>query len=498
MSGNFYGAAVSKQKSKKQLSDAAIRSVYREGEEAVVSLVSELMSRLSELESEVKALQGRLGKNSRNSSKPPSGDGFGKRTRSLRRNSKNPSGGQAGHQGQTLEWSSHPDFIETHRVSRCSGCGCSLTAAPVAEVLARQVFELPPIELFVTEHQVEVKCCAECGQTSQGDFPYEARSMVQYGPRLKGVIVSVMEGQLLPSARTCECLSDLIGVHLSEGTLYNTRAQCDELIASMSEEIKQAVQAAKVVHFDETGFRVNQRLWWLHVAATDGLTYYFIHPKRGQLAMDEMGILPEFEGKAIHDGLKSYQRYDCEHFLCNAHHLRELQYLLEHDKQWWAFHLMVLLVSIHSQVKTLKAQQKTALPSEDLATLSARYDDILEQGFQQNPMPPPDPNKPQKRGRVKRSAARNLLERLRTQKDAVLGFMVDFDIPFDNNQAERDLRMMKLKQKVSGCFRSAQGAEAFCRIRGFLSTLRKQGLDVLEVLVDIFSGNQLSLFPQPE
>jgi len=488
---------VGKQKSQKQLSESAIRAVYGQGEEAVVSLVSELMSRLSQLEGEVKELQGRLGKNSRNSSKPPSGDGFGKRTQSLRRKSGKSSGGQSGHPGQTLEWSSTPDFIEQHTVDSCSGCGRSLTAEPVTAVLARQVFDIPPIELLVSEHQVAVKNCPDCGQTSQGDFPFEASNVVQYGPRLKGVMVSLMEGQLLPSARTCECLSDLLGVSVSEGTLYNTRAQCNELIAPIDEEIKQAVQAAEVVHFDETGLRVNQTLWWLHVAATDGLTYYFVHPKRGQLAMNEMGILPDFQGKAVHDGLKSYQGYDCEHFLCNAHHLRELQYLLEHDNQWWAFHLSVLLVSSHSQVKALKAQQKTALPPEDLAALSSRYDAILGQGLKQNPIPPPDPTKPKKRGRPKRSAARNLLERLQTHKAAVLGFMYDFDIPFDNNQAERDLRMMKLKLKISGCFRSENGAREFCRIRGYLSTLRKQGLDVLEVLVDLFSGKARSILLQP-
>jgi transposase len=489
---------VSKQKPTAPLSEADIRAVYGQGEEAVVSLVSELMRRLSQLEAEVKELKGRLGKNSRNSSKPPSGDGFGKGTRSLRRKSEKPSGGQAGHPGQSLEWSSTPEFTERHDVHCCGGCGSSLTAVPVSQVLARQVFDIPPIELLVTEHQAAVKCCPDCGQSTQGHFPVEASNVVQYGPRLKGMMVYLMEHQLLPSQRTCECLNDLIGVQVSEGTLYNTRGQCNELLTPIDTEIKQAVQTAEVVHFDETGFRVNQKLWWLHVAATDGLTYYFVHPKRGRLAMDEMAILPEFEGKAIHDGLKSYQGYDCEHFLCNAHHLRELQYILEHNHQWWAFHLSVLLVSIHSQVKALTAQGETALPHDDLATLSARYDTILEQGLKQNPMPPPEPTKPKKKGRPKRSTARNLLERLQAHKAAVLGFMVDFDIPFDNNQAERDLRMMKLKQKISGCFRSEDGARAFCRIRGYLSTLRKQGIDVLEALVELFSGNASSLLPQPE
>lgn len=489
---------MSKQKAKPQLSEADIRAVYGQGEEAVVSLVSELMTCLGQLEAEVKEIKGRLGKNSRNSSKPPSGDGFGKRTRSLRRKSEKRTGGQTDHPGQTLEWCSVPDFVEAHEVESCSSCGHSLVGVREDEVLSRQVFDLPPVELLVTEHQVAVKCCPACGQTSQGSFPFEASNVVQYGPRLKGMMVYLMEQQLLPSHRNCELLSDLMGVSISEGTLYNTRTQCAALIAPHEQAIKQAIQAAEVGHFDETGLRVNQRLWWLHVAATDGLTYYFTHPKRGRLAMDEMKILPEFKGKAVHDGLRSYQGYDCEHFLCNAHHLRELQYVLEHYGQWWGFHLSVLLVSIHSQVKALKAQGTKALSDQDLSVLTARYDAILDQGLKQNPMPPPEPTTPKKRGRPKRSVPRNLLERLQTHKAAVLGFMYDFHVPFDNNQAERDLRMMKLKQKISGCFRSEQGARDFCRIRGYLSTLRKQGIDVLEALVNLFSGNACSIIPQPE
>ena len=242
-----------KQQPKNQLSETEIRAVYGQGEKAVVSLVSQLMARLRQLEAEVKALKGQLGKNSHNSSKPPSGDGFGKRTRSLRRKSEKPSGGQTNHPGQTLEWSSVPDFVEQHDVDICSGCGHSLAAVPVDEMLSRQVFDIPPVEWLVTEHQVAVKDCPACGQTSQGGFPFEASNVVQYGPRLRGMMVYLMEQQLLPSHHTCECLSDLLGVAVSEGTLYNVRAQCSALIAPIDEGIKQAIQAAEVVHFDETG-----------------------------------------------------------------------------------------------------------------------------------------------------------------------------------------------------------------------------------------------------
>lgn len=489
---------MSKQKPPIQLSDAEIRAVYAQGEEAVVSLVTQLLERLTNVETQVNELKGRLSKNSRNSSKPPSGDGFGKRTKSLRRKSDKPSGGQPGHPGHTLEWNSEPDFVDKHEVTECSGCGASLASVPLDEVLARQVFDIPPIEVLVTEHQVEVKCCPHCGQSNQGSFPIEASNVVQYGPRLKGMMVYLMDGQLLPSHRACEMLKDLMNVSVSEGTLYISRDQCFEHLAPIETDIEQRIQNAEVAHFDETGMRVNQRLWWLHVASTSGLTYYFVHPKRGQKAMDEMGILPEFEGKAIHDGWKSYQKYACEHFLCNAHHLRELQYMLEHYDQWWALQMSLLLVTIYCHVEDLKAQGKPSVSDEDLSAFNSRYEAILEQGFAKNPIPPPSPTEPKKRGRPKRSPPRNLLERLQKQKASVLGFMYDFTIPFDNNQAERDLRMMKLKQKISGCFRSEAGAEKFCRIRGYLSTLRKQGHNLLDALVDLFSGNSQSPLPQPE
>jgi transposase len=491
---------VSQPKPSIQLSDAEIRAIYAEGEDAVVSLVSELLERLNRLEAEVKDLQGQLRKDSCNSSKPPSGDGFGKRARSLRSPSERRSGGQAGHPGQTLEWRSDPDAVERHPVTVCSTCGVSLASVPVEDVLARQVLDIPPIELVVTEHQVEVKGCPHCGHVNQGSFPREVNTVVQYGPRLKGMMVYLMEGQLLPSHRVCEVLRDLVGVGVSEGTLYTTREQCFERLAPIEAGIRQAIQQAAVVHVDETGLRVNQRLWWLHVASTHGLTYYFAHPKRGQVAIDEMGILPTFSGTAVHDGWKSYQRYDCEHALCNAHHLRELQYILEHYAQPWAFHMSLLLVTIHHQVEAAKAQGQRTLSQQDLAAFEARYQAILAQGFADNPLPPPGQanTKKRKRGRPRRSPPRNLLERLQAHSASVLGFMHDFTLPFDNNQAERDLRMMKLKQKISGGFRAEDGVRRFCRIRGYLATLRKQGLNVLDALLNLFSGNPQSPLPQPE
>ncbi|MEM1370110.1 MAG: IS66 family transposase [Cyanobacteria bacterium P01_H01_bin.15] len=487
-----------KQDSPPKLSDSDIRAVYAQGEDAVVGLVTQLLNHLNKLEARVNDLEGRLSKNSRNSSKPPSSDGFGKRTKSLRQKSDKPSGRQKGHRGQTLEWRENPDETELHPVHECCECGASLSGVSIDQVLSRQVFDIPLIELQVKEHQVEVKCGPHCGYSTMGNFPPEATNVVQYGPRLKSMMVYLMEGQLLPSGRVCELLADMLNVSVSEGTLYITKEQCFEHLESVEQTIHQGILESEVVHFDETGFRVNQQLWWLHVASTDELTYYQVHPKRGRIALDEIGILPDFEGNAIHDGWKSYQGYECEHFLCNAHHLRELQYILEQYDQWWSFQLSLLLVTIHSQVQKTKTEGKMQLSPQELDAFDGRYEAILNEGFRQNPIPPPDPDAVKKRGRPKRSASRNLLERLRHQKSSVLGFMYDFAIPFDNNQAERDLRMMKLKQKISGCFRSEDGANRFCPIRGYLATVRKQGRNIMNTLVDLLSVNSQSPLPQPE
>ncbi|MEM9805430.1 MAG: IS66 family transposase [Cyanobacteria bacterium P01_D01_bin.56] len=487
---------MSKPKQRITLSDDEIRAVYAEGEDAVVSLVRQLLDRLDALESRLETLEGRTKKTSRNSHKPPSGDGLGKRTKSLRTKSDKSSGGQPGHPGHTLEWSETVDWIDTHDVKTCSRCNESLRDVPVEQWFARQVFDIPAIELMVTEHRVAVKCCGGCGHQSQGNFPEEARTVVQYGSRLKAMMVYLMERQLLPSERICEIFRDLLGVNVSEGTLYTSRTYCYHQLDSMERGIQSTLVNSSKVHFDETGMRVNGQLWWLHVACTDGLTYYFVHPKRGTVAMNEMAILPEFKGKAVHDGWKSYAGYACDHFLCNAHHLRELRFILEHYDQWWAYQLSLLLVTILHQVQAAKANGQTALPDDQRKAFEARYADILAQGFAANPLATPSSDAPKKRGRPKRSPPRNLLERLKAQQASVLGFMVDFEVPFDNNQAERDLRMMKLKQKISGCFRSVDGARMFCRIRGYLSTLRKQGQNILDALMELFSSKPLTLIPQ--
>jgi transposase len=483
---------------KQSISRADIAAVYGQGEAAVISLVEGLLAKIATLEERVEGLENQVQKNSRNSSKPPSSDGFGKRTQSLRSKSERPSGGQVGHPGSTLEWSTEVDEIIPHPVIACVGCGGSLATTPVLHYESRQVHDLPPLALIVQAHQAEVKCCAACGVLNRGEFPPDVSNLVQYGSGVKGLMVYLMEGQLLPSERVQELLNEVFGCQLSEGTLYNAREHCYEQLAPVAAELKTAMQGAAVGHFDETGLRVKGQLMWLHVACTAGLTYYFIHAKRGQVAMDEMDILPHFEGISVHDGLSSYAGYDCDHGLCNAHHLRELRFIAERYEQIWASEMMTLLGAIQDQVESAKAEGLNALTPDQIAEFERRYQDLIEQGLQANPPPSLPPDQPKPKGRPKQSPPKNLLDRLQTHQSAVLAFMYDFRVPFDNNQAERDLRMMKLKQKISGCFRSLTGAQMFCRIRGYISTLRKQRIPVLDALRRVFAGNPIFPNLQPE
>lgn len=254
-----------------------------------------------------------------------------------------------------------------------------------------------------------------------------------------------------------------------------------------------------MAHFDETGLRVNSQLWWLHVACTASLTYYFVHPKRGREAIDEMDVLPNFKGIGVHDGWRSYAGYDnCAHSLCNAHHRRELRFIVERYEQPWADKMMTLLVEMKTAVDTAKALDQSALSPPHLTAFEQRYEGLIADGLTANPPPKVDETTPKKRGRKKQSPPKNLLDRLRLHQAAVLAFIHDFRVPFDNNQAERDVRMMKLKQKISGCFRAADGARKFCRIRGYLSTLRKQGLTVLDALKKAFLNVPVVPALQPE
>lgn len=464
-----------------------IEIAYNAGLEAVIALIQQLLEQNAAQIKRVESLEARLNKDSHNSHKPPSSDGYGKttRTRSQRKKTGRSSGGQPGHVGTTLEMATQPDKVVEHRAGQCQGCGAALGGGESQVAERRQVFDIPPTEMEVTEHQSIRSVCECCGCETVGSFPEQVSQPVQYGAGVKGLLVYWNTQQLLPLERSCEVMSDVLGVSLSEGTVVNAVSMCAEQLIPVEDQIKDAIIACKVVHFDETGVRVEVKLHWLHEAGTPTLTYYKVHPKRGSKALDAIGILPVFDGIAMHDAYASYWLYDCQHALCNAHLLRDLTAIEEETGQSWPREFKTLLIEVKDEVERRRKLGGKRLDWTQRGEYESRYTKLLALGQQAHP--PPEKATGQ-RGRPKQTPARNLLDRLDEHRKSVLAFMYDFNVPFDNNLAERDLRMMKVKQKISGCFRSSKGAEHFCRIRGYISTLRKQGIPVLHALRALFEG----------
>ena len=441
-------------------------------------LIEKLMAENAELRS-------RLKMNSRNSSKPPSSDGYAKPAPKSRRvRSGKKQGKQPGEPGHHLAQRADPDATRVHTPSKCMSCGDDLSDAEVTGRILRQVFDLPPVALFCTEHQAERRLC-HCGTETTGTFPPEATAPACYGPALRGYVCYLVTRQHIPVARVAELLRDTYGAPVATGTIVAMVQEGAAMLEEFLTRVKELLIASDVANADETGLRVQAHLQWVHAVSTGDLTLYHLDSERGTTAMDAMGVIEHLRGVLVHDGWASYRMYEnLTHGLCNAHHLRELEAAGSTDGQGWANDMAGLLTDTWHLVLAAKEVARTALGEDELPEIRAKYDVIIAAGHMANPPVAPTG----KRGRPKRTKAHNLLLRLDTYADDVLRFATDFTVPFDNNLSERDVRMVKIAQKISGGFRSDDGARAFLAIRSYLSTAAKQGINRFEALRQLFNG----------
>ena len=442
-------------------------------------LILQLWDRLDKLEA-------MLLKNSNNSSKPPSSDGFKRKPKSRRVAGKASAGGQKGHPGSTLKRVDVADEVQVHQSpQRCTTCGSKLDMhIATVDVQGRQVIDLPAIGMTVVEHRLQrVRC--RCGQEHAGSYPEGVTQAAQYGPGIKAAVVYLTQYQHVPMKRCTRLMQDLFGVTMSPASVYAAIAQAHTAVAPVVQALGESLLQAPVVHFDETGMRVGTKLHWMHSASTEDAVVYQVHARRGYKALEAFNLLPRFKGVAVHDGWPSYYRFKVQHALCNAHHLRELEFVVDSTGQQWAQDMASLLVKMN---RAVDASENGVLSQHAAASYRRRYRQLIEQGRQHNPEKLTDPARKDKRGGIKQSTTYNLIRRLDEYADDVLRFMRDARVPFTNNLAERDLRMPKLKQKVSGCYRSLAGAQAYCSIRSYLGTLQKQSKGLIQALTMLFSG----------
>jgi transposase len=448
---------------------------------AQATLIEELRAQNAALSARIAELERQLGLTSTNSSKPPSSDGLKKkpaRVSSLRERSDKKTGGQKGHPGKTLRQIEEPDAVADHFPTACAGCGATLSGQPATGYTARQVFDLPePQPLRVTEHRAHQCQCQACGARTRAAFPDDVAAPVQYGARTTAFVIYLLHMQLLPEKRLATLMADLFGVHLVSATIATMSRDCAARFGDFVATLRDNVASATLKHMDETGFRMSGKTQWLHVASTLWLTFYRVSARRGSLLDNVAGVV-------VHDHWKPYYTLkNVLHALCNAHHLRELQALVEIEKEDWAQKMRHFLRRA-CHASNLAHEQGVALPPRFIALVERCYDAILAEGFAFHQAPPALVSTARKRlGRKPRRVGHNLLLRLQSRKPDVLRFLSDPAVPFTNNLAERDGRMIKLRQKISGGFRSDQGAEDFSVIRSVISTARKQGWDVLQALV---------------
>ena len=449
-------------------------------------MLAEQAKAIERLSLENLELRARLGMNSRNSSKPPSSDGYDKPAPKSRRvrSGKKP-GKQPGDPGHHLAQRVDPDETKIHRPDNCEKCGKNLKDAEVSGIIARQVFELPRVALFCTEFQAERRRCS-CGAETTGTFPAEATAPACYGPALRAYVCYLVTRQHIPVARVAELLRDTYGAPISTATILAMVKEGAAMLEEFLTQVRDLLRDADVVHADETGLRVEAALAWVHAVSTGELTLYHLDDKRGTDAMDAMGVIEHLHGVLVHDGWSSYRSYEnVTHQLCNSHHLRELEAAGSIEGQSWANDMSTLLSATWQRVLEATAAGQRSLSDQVLAEMYENYQSIIAAGHVANPPVAPSG----KRGRTKRTKSHNLLLRLDAYEDDVLRFAADFAVPFDNNLCERDIRMVKIAQKISGGFRSTEGAEAFLALRSYLSTAAKQGMNRLEALRRLFNGD---------
>ena len=452
------------------------------------AMIVEQQAIIAELRATIAQLEAKLAANSSNSNRPPSSDGLKKgrsKPHSLRQHTGKKPGGQPGHPGTAMAWAENPDRIIAHAPPPvCDACN---TPLPEAKFFAsRQVFDLPEIRYDVTEHRALESQCL-CGKLHRGVFPDGVDAPMQYGPQVKSLAVYLTQQQMLPLQRSSELIRDLFALSFCKRSVSQANIEAAEILTPVVDMIADALRSVPVAHADETGMRVEAKLHWMHTLGTSLLTWIGVHRRRGAEAMTHFDILPHFRGTLVHDGWESYRGFkDCIHSLCNAHHLRELKALAEDHKQPWAEQMGKLLQEACHEVNVSADGQLT---QERITCYRLRYNKILRMGERKHPVRAASG----KRGRTKQSSATNLLRRLREHADDVWRFAADSEVPFTNNLAEQAVRMPKVKQKISGSFRTKEGAERFCTIRSYLETLRKQGRHLLDALTLAFQGN----VPQP-
>ena len=457
---------------------AALRGELSDSQATLAQAVAELGSareRIAELEA-------RLNQTPRNSSKPPSAEGLGKPPpRSLRKKSGRKPGGQDGHEGRTLMQVARPDREVPHEPALCAGCGAGLAGRPVTGVERRQVFDLPPVAVKVTEHQLIERECS-CGHRTRAAAPQGAEAPVQYGPRIAAIVIYLYIGQFLSKKRTAQALAELFGIPLSPGTVAAVTARAAGRLGGFLERAREEIATSAVAGFDETGFRVEGRLHWVHCARTGKYTLLTVHTRRGTEAMETMGVLPSFAGVAVHDAWAPYDTYTApEHQLCCAHALRELQAVTDCAPagEWcWAAQAAGAITGMQKLVSEAISQGHAAADPAALANWTRTYRSAALIGASQTAA----------RAGTLMKKHNALARRLIDRQDDYLRFTRDWRVPPDNNGSERDIRMTKLRQKISGCLRTLAGARQFCAIRSYLSTAAKHGLSFFDALVMLTEG----------